>query len=100
MELELLSASDPTPAADAQLSARQRLREVEDSIGQLSPRDRLLLALRFVDERTPKEISSVLGLTPGGARKAVHDAVQRLRAQLTQRRPELFTVSTDSSRDS
>lgn len=67
----------PTPAE--RLASKEQSREVEAALGQLRPRDRLLLSLRFVDEKSPKEIASMLGMKPATARKALHDAARRLR---------------------
>ncbi len=67
----------PTPAD--LLASKEQCREVEAALGQLRPRDRLLLSLRFVDDKSPKEIASMLGMQPATARKALHDATRRLR---------------------
>lgn len=70
------------PTADERLSRREDQQRVRQAVATLSPRDRLLLALRFADERTPKEISGLLGQAPGTVRKALHDALRRLRRRL------------------
>ncbi len=79
---------DQDPAAEALRRERRRL--VRTALATLSPRDRLLLALRFFDERAPTEIAALLGRTPGATRKAVHDALARLRRVLRRDRAELF----------
>ena len=78
------------PTADAALISRERRRHVDEELGQLPARDRLLLALRFADGRSPKEIAAVTGQASGTVRKAIHDALRRLRRRLVARRPELF----------
>ncbi len=70
------------PSADERLVQGQTQRQVQQAVSSLAPRDRLLLALRFADERTPKEIARLLGQAPGTVRKAVHDALRRLRKRL------------------
>lgn len=78
-------SNEPTldePSADERLVEGQRQRQVRSAISDLSPRDRLLLALRFTDERTPQEMAQLLGQAPGTVRKAVHDALKRLRRRL------------------
>lgn len=85
--------------ADAALPDEALLaREREDLVSQewrlLPPRDRLLLAARFTDGRTPREIATVTGQSSGTIRKAIHDAVARLRRRLASRRPELFETKT------
>lgn len=72
------------PAADDVLMRQQAQRAVRRAITTLSPRDRLLIALRFNDERTPKDIAVLLGQAPGTVRKALHDALKRLRLRLTE----------------
>ncbi|MEM7354241.1 MAG: sigma-70 family RNA polymerase sigma factor [Acidobacteriota bacterium] len=79
--------------SDAALIARERRRHVDAEWQQLSPRDRLLLALRFGDDRSPKEIARVTGQASGTVRKAIHDAIRRLRRRLASRQPELFDPS-------
>lgn len=70
------------PSVDERLAQRQEHVGVQRAIKTLSARDRLLLALRFADERTPQEISGLLGQAPGTVRKALHDALGRLRRRL------------------
>ncbi|MEM8934125.1 MAG: sigma-70 family RNA polymerase sigma factor, partial [Acidobacteriota bacterium] len=61
---------------------RERRMLVRDALAQLSARDRLVLTFRFLDELAPKDFAPILGLSPGAARKAVHDALGRLRRRL------------------
>jgi RNA polymerase sigma factor (sigma-70 family) len=90
MDLSELVQVDPSPEPETVLAKRERLRLVEETCLQLAPRDRLLLALRFGDERTPQEMSTVLGMHPGTVRKALHDALRRLRSRLAEKKPGLF----------
>lgn len=80
----------PAPEAEDPVVAGERLRAVRSAVAELAPRDRLLLALRYVDERSPREIAATLGLRPGTARKALHDARRRLRDRILELSPELF----------
>lgn len=98
---ELSPAGEPTssePAAPSLLARRERRQAVQRALAELSPRDRLLLTLRFGDERTPKEIGALLRLRPGTVRKAVHDALGRLRRQVESLSPELFEGSEPKPR--
>lgn len=45
----------------------------------LSPRDRLILRLRYEQSHSNEEVAAVLGITEGAAKKAAHDARERLR---------------------
>ncbi|MCH9651194.1 MAG: sigma-70 family RNA polymerase sigma factor [Deltaproteobacteria bacterium] len=78
------------PSASELLDHQEKQGAIREAWGDLSARDRLLLALRFQDDRSPKEISSALGLRPGTARKALHDAVARLKQRVKGSKPELF----------
>lgn len=78
------------PSASELLDHREKRGAIREAWEALSARDRLLLSLRFQDDRSPREISSALGLRPGAARKALHDAVARLRKRVRGSRPELF----------
>lgn len=69
---------------------REQRHHLDQELRRLAPRDRLLLALRFGDERKPKEIAEVLGAPAGAIRKAIHDAIGRLRRRVAARQPELF----------
>lgn len=75
--------------ADALVVGEQR-RLVDEERCRMPVRDQLLLALRFTDERSAKDIAAVTGQRPGTVRKAIHDALGRLRRRLMLRRPELF----------
>lgn len=56
--------------------------EVRRRLGQLTPREREAVALRFGSELTSAEIGALLGVTPSAARMLVHRAVGRLREVL------------------
>lgn len=72
----------PSPAPDQQTLANEQSRALRKALSELNPRDRLVLSFRFFDERRPSEFAPTLGLTVGAARKAVHDALGRLRQKL------------------
>lgn len=90
MDLSERPQADSNPGANVALLEAERMRLVDEARRQLSPRDRLLLSLRFGDERTPQEMSTVLSLAPGAVRKGLHDALRRLRSLLLEQKPELF----------
>ncbi|MEM9556012.1 MAG: sigma-70 family RNA polymerase sigma factor [Acidobacteriota bacterium] len=97
--VEATPASTPDPLQHAEHGERRQA--VVAALDGLSARDRLLLTLRYDDEREPREIARLLGLEPGTARKALHDARKRLRKRLRRLRPELFDDSPleDQPRD-
>ncbi len=55
---------------------------VERTLADLSPRQRVLLALRYVDGLTEPEIADVLGSSRASVRGQVAQALDRLRAAL------------------
>ena len=73
------------------LETRERLASLAEGIARLRPRDQLLLRLRYQDGLEPSEIASMLSLKPGTARKALHDALKRLRKALSAEGSELFS---------
>lgn len=73
------------------LETRERFEALGRAIAQLRPRDQLLLRLRFDDGLEPTEIAALLSLKPGTARKALHDALGRLRRSLRASASELFS---------
>lgn len=86
-----VASSDPQPEALA--AERERAAAARQALATLAPRDRLLLTLRFVDECSPQHMAPLLGLTSGACRKAVHDALARLRRAMRESKPELFDES-------
>jgi len=97
--LALEQVAAPGPLASERLARREKRETLRAALKTLSPRDRLLLVLRFGDERTPKEISTALGLRPGTARKALHDALRRLKGRARALNPELFSSEPPGSAD-
>ncbi|MEM7049364.1 MAG: sigma-70 family RNA polymerase sigma factor [Acidobacteriota bacterium] len=87
----------PLPTPGESVEAQERWQSVRRAFAGGTPRDRLVLALRFLDERSPSEIAQLLGTRPGAARKAIHDALRRLRQRLRQGRPDLFRKQPSAS---
>lgn len=54
-------------------------------VGELSPHERELVELRFVEDLSPKEIARVTGHTPGAVRVRLHRLLGRLRRRLEER---------------
>jgi RNA polymerase sigma-70 factor, ECF subfamily len=67
---------DPQDVAVERLSARELL----EAIARLSPRDRQLLALRFVADLDTASVGVIVGLSAETARRAIGRALERLRA--------------------
>lgn len=71
---------DPVGTATPSAAARA----VESVFGQLSPRDRMVLGWRYNDKLSNADLGRRLGITEGAAKKAAHDARERLRRLLDQ----------------
>lgn len=69
--------------ADASVRRQELAHALTEALGTLPPADRLLLALRFEDERSPREIATTLGLP------TVFHVYRRLGAALTKLRAAL-----------
>ncbi len=80
--LPLFETVQPEPADPPSASrATVLLRSV---IRFMSPRDRLVLRLRYGESRSNKQVAEELGITEGAAKKAAHDARERLRALMSE----------------
>jgi RNA polymerase sigma factor (sigma-70 family) len=78
--------ADPADSPDAELARRDRTAALQASLAQLPSADRLLLAMRFEDDRPVREIAALLGYpTPFHVYRAVNAVLQRLRRSLRQR---------------
>lgn len=81
-----LPLPDPAPGADDALARRQQLAALQAALAELAPRERLLLALRFEDDRPAREIAAMLGYpTPFHVYRAVNALLARLRVALARR---------------
>lgn len=78
--LELAAAGPPATVADRTDEQLDVLRAVRS----LPPRDRALVALYHLEDRPLDEVASVLGITPGAAKVALHRARRRLAADLSR----------------
>jgi RNA polymerase sigma factor (sigma-70 family) len=62
--------------------------ELGDNIGhaisKLPPRQRMVFILRYYDEMAHAQIGSLLGITEGAVKANYHQAIKKLRAELSQ----------------
>ena len=73
---------DPSPSPVARLEGGERVRHFWEAFGQLSARDREILALRHFRELSYKEIAEVLGIPEGTVMSRLFHARRRLREGL------------------
>jgi len=81
-ELYKNTESDNLANPEQYTESLYKLELIQTHMKELKPRDQLLLSYRFVDEREPTEIAQILNMKPATVRKAIHDALTRLRNKL------------------
>jgi RNA polymerase sigma-70 factor (sigma-E family) len=68
-------AVDPVPGIDTRA-------ELLDALGQLSPRQRAVLVLRYFNDLTEAQVAEVLGCSPGTVKSSASRGLARLREAL------------------
>ncbi|GAB4132328.1 MAG: sigma-70 family RNA polymerase sigma factor [Acidobacteriota bacterium] len=83
-EPEALAAAPASRGSHPELSMAQAeiRRRVEVAIQGLPPRQREVVELRLLGELTLEEIAETVGLTPGGVKSTLHNALANLRRSL------------------
>jgi RNA polymerase sigma-70 factor (ECF subfamily) len=74
--------TDPHPSAEEMVTAPLLSADLEAAIAMLPARQRWIVRMRFVDDRTPGEIARALGTTEAAVRQAQARALKSLRARL------------------
>ena len=72
---------------DAALDSAEARVVLEPVVGRLPERDRLILQLRFIEERTQQEIAESVGLTQAQVSRVLTRILAGLRSQLVERPP-------------
>lgn len=75
-------AFEPVGEDGRDMEHRLFLKEVRMHLTMLSPEDHNLIVMRFVNELTPQEIGSALGITPNNASVRLNRAMKRLKKHL------------------
>ena len=68
--------------------AAHRMHSVEKAMQQLSVQQRAIFALRFLEDRSPKEIAEQLDLSPGQVRTQLYRALNHIRRILANQAAE------------
>jgi len=74
-------AAQPVPTHDEMAEVGHRL-DVERALAALTPKQRALVVLRFIEYRTEREAAELLGVTVGTVKSQTHVALEKLRAAL------------------
>lgn len=74
----------PQPSAERALLARAELQAVWDAVNTLSPQQRHIFLLRFVEELPLAEIASVLGLRIGSVKAQLFRALGHVRTHMKE----------------
>jgi RNA polymerase sigma factor (sigma-70 family) len=82
---------------DRRLQTTELRLTVREALGTLSPRDRLLLRLRFLEGLDVADVAAMMGLSDGATRKGVFDALRRLERTLDKM--EFFEPPMPASED-
>ncbi|MDO8470054.1 MAG: sigma-70 family RNA polymerase sigma factor [bacterium] len=80
------------PGWDERLDRDRDLMLVRSAIADLSPEHQTVLILRFIDERSTKEIALTIGKSEGAVRVIQHRALKELRQKIDARRPHHTTT--------
>jgi len=81
------AAAEPDPVATSDGPTELRL-DVEHALAQLSPEDRELVTLRYLEDMNSREIGEVLGTPEGTVRRRLSACRERLAQGLAQWAPE------------
>lgn len=73
-------------ARDARLDALGELTAIERALRHLKDEYREVIIMRYLDELSPKEISTIIGKSPGATRVLIHRALESLRSVMGERR--------------
>ncbi len=72
----------PDPSPEERLMAREELKAVWDVVAELSPQQRAVFTLRFVEEMELQEIAHVLGVRVGSVKSQLFRSVRAVREEL------------------
>jgi RNA polymerase sigma factor (sigma-70 family) len=86
-QVDVTDLPDAAAGPEAELIASEQSRSLAAGLAGLEPRDRLLLTLRFEDDRSAREIASLVGYpTPFHVYRRINTLLVSLRARLAPRR--------------
>ena len=72
--------ADPSPPADVPVAEKDSFRRVQSGLQRLSPREREVIVLHYLEQKSPDEIATLLGVRRGAVEVRLSRARARLRA--------------------
>jgi RNA polymerase sigma-70 factor (sigma-E family) len=82
VHLETLPGSKHQRVADASGSTADRL-DLAAALNVLTPKQRAIVALRYLEDRAVSEVADILGISAGTVKRQSHDAMAILRRHLS-----------------
>ncbi|MDX2034270.1 MAG: sigma-70 family RNA polymerase sigma factor [Blastocatellia bacterium] len=82
VSLEDLGLAEPSRNGEAELHQQMLVEKVMESLGELTPQQRLIFLLKHCEGMTYDEISQACAVSAGTIKKALYRAVQKLRGHL------------------
>jgi RNA polymerase sigma factor (sigma-70 family) len=79
-EAAAMKSNSIQPSAAAELYLKEMLPHLDHALSKLSDKDRAAVALRFLEQRSLRDVSLALGTSEEAAKKRVARAVDKLRA--------------------
>lgn len=93
LDLAVETAADPGAAPDAAAEAHEFGDNIQEAIGLLSPKLRVILALRYLEEMSYEELAATLDLSLGTVKSRLARAHLALERVVRERFPHLESVA-------
>jgi RNA polymerase sigma factor (sigma-70 family) len=75
---------DAAPSPEESVLAAERAQALAAALASLGPRDRAVIALRYFEDLSEKEMATVLACRPGTVKSRLSRALSRLRSALSE----------------
>lgn len=80
--LEANPLAEPVGSDERDVERHALLGQVKESFATLSPEDRALVTMRYIDDMDPREIAEILDITPNHVSVKLNRAVAKLKKHL------------------
>ncbi|NEE01631.1 SigE family RNA polymerase sigma factor [Phytoactinopolyspora halotolerans] len=79
---ERISDAVPEVAAADDVAVAVDRMDIAQALSGLAPKQRAVVVLRFLEDRSVDEVAEILGIAPGTVKRQSHDAIAHLRRRL------------------